>query len=116
MLQLALSGRAQPAKDFSPIMNWTNGTLPHTCGVPGEPSCFIGCADAPGDQIRIDPFTRQSSCNLPDPVRTLSLGTLFVRNPYDIMFLVMTDVHLRNGTNGKITDAPIRPRIHRRRV
>ncbi|HLK61821.1 MAG TPA: metallophosphoesterase [Bryobacteraceae bacterium] len=105
LLQLAVPGRTQPTNNFGTIMEWTNGLLPHyTCGAPGEPSCITGCADAPGNQIRIDPFTAQANCNLPDPVCTIAFGNALVRNPHDITFLVMTDVHLRNGTSSQITD------------
>uniref|UniRef100_Q01QY5 Metallophosphoesterase n=1 Tax=Solibacter usitatus (strain Ellin6076) TaxID=234267 RepID=Q01QY5_SOLUE len=105
LLLMAAIGNAQPTQSFGTIMNWTNGTLPHyTCGAPGEPSCFTGCADAPGNQIRIDSFTGQLNCNLPAPTCTLAPGLVFVPNQHDITFLVMTDVHLRNGTSGKITD------------
>jgi len=38
----------------------------------GTASCFTGCADAPGNKLRIDPFNGQTYCNLPDPVCTLA--------------------------------------------
>ena len=105
LLLIAVIGDAQPTEGFSTIMNWTNGTLPHyTCGAPGEPACFTGCANATGNQVRIDAFTGQLTCNLPDASCTLAPGLVFVPNQHDITFLVMTDVHLRNGTSSQITD------------
>lgn len=92
-----LCGMEAQTLDFPTIVEWTNGTLPHyACGAPGEQACFTGCANSNGISLRWDSYTGQINCDLPSPVCTM-LGGLITPNPHDITFLVMTDVHLRNG-------------------
>jgi hypothetical protein len=90
----SLAGQTQ---NFPTIVEWTNGSLPHySCGAPGEAACFTGCANSTGISLYSDPYTGKVNCDLPPSTCTLALGQ-FPFNSKDITFLVVTDVHLRNG-------------------
>ncbi len=105
---IAMAGSVNlPAQtlDFQTIVQWTNGLSPHyTCGAPGEDACFTGCANSSNIKVYSDPFTGWLHCDIPPSSCTNLPGIFFGKsggqdapNPSYIPFLVMTDVHLRNG-------------------
>ncbi len=107
MVAIAIAGSVSiPAQtlDFQTIVQWTDGTFKNTCGAPGENSCSQGCANSSNIKLYSDPFTGYLHCDIPPSTCTNLPGSFggysfgqFVPNPSYIPFLVMTDVHLRNG-------------------
>jgi hypothetical protein len=84
-------------QSFTTIENWTDGL--GSCGSPGLRLCTnLKCSPPSGNALRSDPYDGLVNCDLPVPACTTYAIPVNYANP-DFTFLVVTDLHLRNGYN-----------------